>query len=125
MAQWGLAPVDVLETIQAANEGVNVAQVYEGSRAFDVAVILAPDLRKRIWGPEATARGAAERLVPILMTALATGLALMPLAASGLVLATPDARSSRLPRLSVGRLSPHIFFMIALEHPRPSAHSRC
>lgn len=32
------------------------------------------------WGPEAAARGAAERLLPILMTALVTGLALLPLA---------------------------------------------
>ncbi len=32
------------------------------------------------WGPEAATRGAAEGLVPILMTALATGLALLPLA---------------------------------------------
>src|SRR5258708_34738218 len=32
------------------------------------------------WGPEAAARGASERLVPILMTALVTGLARLPLA---------------------------------------------
>ncbi|MHB8426006.1 MAG: efflux RND transporter permease subunit, partial [Gammaproteobacteria bacterium] len=32
------------------------------------------------WGPEAALRGASERLVPILMTALVTALALLPLA---------------------------------------------
>jgi Cu/Ag efflux pump CusA len=32
------------------------------------------------WGPDAAVRGASERLVPILMTALVTGLALTPLA---------------------------------------------
>jgi CzcA family heavy metal efflux pump len=47
LSAWGLTAVDVLETIQIAHEGVEVAQVYEGSRAFDVAVILDPALRRR------------------------------------------------------------------------------
>ena len=34
------------------------------------------------WGPEAALRGARERLVPILMTASVTALALIPLALS-------------------------------------------
>jgi CzcA family heavy metal efflux pump len=47
LSQWGFAPVDVLEAIRAANEGIGVAQVYEGNRAFDVSVILDPALRRR------------------------------------------------------------------------------
>ncbi|SHM68260.1 heavy metal efflux pump, CzcA family [Duganella sacchari] len=38
------------------------------------------DVEGMTWGPEAAARGAIERLTPILMTALATALGLLPLA---------------------------------------------
>ncbi len=40
LARWGFAPLDVLDSIQAAYEGAVVAQVYEGSRVFDVSVLL-------------------------------------------------------------------------------------
>jgi Cu/Ag efflux pump CusA len=36
-----------------------------------------------VFGPQLVIRGARERLAPILMTALATGLALVPLAIAG------------------------------------------
>ena len=42
------------------------------------------DVEGATFGPELVRRGAEERLAPILMTALATGLALLPLVASGL-----------------------------------------
>ena len=43
------------------------------------------------FGPELVLRGATERLAPILMTALATGLALVPLVVPG---TSPATRSS-------------------------------
>jgi len=46
LARFGLAPVDVLDAIQAAHQGADVAQVYEGSQAFDVTVILGPAARR-------------------------------------------------------------------------------
>jgi CzcA family heavy metal efflux pump len=48
LARWGLAPVDVLEAIHTAYEGSVVGQVYEGARSFDVAVRLAPELRRSV-----------------------------------------------------------------------------
>ncbi|UMY33504.1 efflux RND transporter permease subunit [Burkholderia contaminans] len=40
--RWGFRPVEVLDAIQAANQGTVVSQIYLGSRTYDVAVMLAP-----------------------------------------------------------------------------------
>ena len=45
LARWGFAPLDVLDSIQAAYEGAVVGQVYEGSRVFEVSVLLNPASR--------------------------------------------------------------------------------
>lgn len=42
LTRYGFTPVDVLEAIQAAYEGVEVAQIYEGNRIYDVSVMLDP-----------------------------------------------------------------------------------
>lgn len=46
LARWGLSPADVLETLQTAYAGRVVGHVLEGSRQFEVSVILPPDLRR-------------------------------------------------------------------------------
>jgi CzcA family heavy metal efflux pump len=46
LAQLGFQPVEVLEAIQTAYQGAVVAQTFDGNRAFPVAVILDPDLRR-------------------------------------------------------------------------------
>ncbi|MGH9666653.1 MAG: efflux RND transporter permease subunit, partial [Bryobacteraceae bacterium] len=46
LLEFGFQPVTVLEAIQAAYHGANVAQSYEGNRVFDVDVILAPAARQ-------------------------------------------------------------------------------
>jgi CzcA family heavy metal efflux pump len=45
LAQWGMAPLDVLENIQAAFEGVQAAQVYQGNHVIGVNVMFSPELR--------------------------------------------------------------------------------
>jgi Cu/Ag efflux pump CusA len=40
LLQYGFRPVDVLNDIETAYEGTAVAQIYDGNRVFDVAVIL-------------------------------------------------------------------------------------
>jgi CzcA family heavy metal efflux pump len=46
LRQFGFRPVDVMETVSAAYQGATVAQTYEGSRVFDVAVILEDRIRE-------------------------------------------------------------------------------
>ena len=46
LLQFGFRPVDVLEAIQTAYQGATVAQTYEGTKVFDVVVILNPAERK-------------------------------------------------------------------------------
>jgi Cu/Ag efflux pump CusA len=46
LRQFGFRPVDVMETVGTAYEGTTVAQTYEGSRVFDVAVILDARVRQ-------------------------------------------------------------------------------
>ena len=46
LRQYGFAPLDVLETIQVAYQGVTVAQANDSTRVFEVAVILDPASRR-------------------------------------------------------------------------------
>lgn len=46
LSRWGFRPVDVLEAIQSAYQGAAAPQVYQGSRTYDVVVILSPDVRR-------------------------------------------------------------------------------
>lgn len=48
LSRQGLRPGEVLDAIQAAYEGVTVAQVHQGSRAYDLSVQLAPSARRRL-----------------------------------------------------------------------------
>jgi CzcA family heavy metal efflux pump len=48
LSRWGLRPVEVMSAIQAAYEGVTVAQVHEGSRAYDISVQLGPSARRTL-----------------------------------------------------------------------------
>ncbi len=66
LVQFGFRPVDVLDAIQTAYQGSAVAQIYDGSRLFDVSVILQSEDRRR---PEAIRnlllRNAAGELMPL------------------------------------------------------------
>lgn len=46
LTQFGFRPVEVLEAVETAYQGSVVAQTYEGSRVFNVAVILDPAARQ-------------------------------------------------------------------------------
>ncbi|MFM0732683.1 efflux RND transporter permease subunit [Paraburkholderia sediminicola] len=48
LSRWGFRPVEVLDAIQSAYQGSTVAQTYDGSRAYDVTVILAPEARRNL-----------------------------------------------------------------------------
>lgn len=48
LSHRGFRPVEVLDAIQAAYAGVTVAQIYEGSRSYDVAVVLDPAARRSV-----------------------------------------------------------------------------
>ena len=48
LRQWGLSPLNVLETVQAAYEGAIAGQIYQGNRIINVAVALSPDSRQSI-----------------------------------------------------------------------------
>lgn len=48
LSRWGFRPVEVLDAIQAAYQGVTASQIYEGSRSYDVAVMLAPAARRTL-----------------------------------------------------------------------------
>ena len=46
LTRYGFEPLDVLEAIQAAYQGVEVAQVFQGNRVYDVAVSLSAGSRE-------------------------------------------------------------------------------
>ncbi len=46
LTQFGFRPVEVLEAIQTAYQGTDVAQIHDGNRVFDVTVILDEASRK-------------------------------------------------------------------------------
>ncbi|MBC8751306.1 MULTISPECIES: efflux RND transporter permease subunit [Paraburkholderia] len=48
LSRWGFRPVEVLDAIQSAYQGATVAQTYEGSRTYDVTVVLAPGARQSL-----------------------------------------------------------------------------
>jgi len=46
LAYWGLRPVEVMEVVRTAFEGLVVGQVYEGNQVFDVVVVLPAEKRE-------------------------------------------------------------------------------
>lgn len=46
LARYGLSPTEALDTVQTAYQGGQAAQLYEESRAIEVAVTTPPDLRQ-------------------------------------------------------------------------------
>jgi CzcA family heavy metal efflux pump len=66
MARYGLAPAEVLDAVQTAYQGSVAAQVYQESRALDIAVTTTPDTRR---DPEAVGelliRSTSGQVVPL------------------------------------------------------------
>ncbi len=50
LVTWGLRPLEIIDSLEAAYAGKTVGRYYEGNRGYDIAVILAPDQRGRIEG---------------------------------------------------------------------------
>jgi CzcA family heavy metal efflux pump len=48
LIRWGFDPVEVLDAIRIAYQGVTVGQIYDGNRVFDLSVILDPQDRKTV-----------------------------------------------------------------------------
>jgi CzcA family heavy metal efflux pump len=48
VARWGFDPVDVLESVRVAYSGEEVGQLFEGSRVFEMMLILPPEQRNSI-----------------------------------------------------------------------------
>lgn len=48
LVRWGFTPVAVMDAVQAAYQGVNVAQAYQGNRIYDVTVLLPPASRQSL-----------------------------------------------------------------------------
>lgn len=66
LTRWGLAPVDVMEAIQTAYQGAEVAQVYEANAVFNVAVKLeGAAQRSPTQIGELPLRGADGAIVPL------------------------------------------------------------
>ncbi|MFC0401406.1 efflux RND transporter permease subunit [Paraburkholderia rhizosphaerae] len=48
LSRFGFRPVDVLDAIQAAFQGTSVSQIHDGSRTWDLTVMLAPGARRDV-----------------------------------------------------------------------------
>lgn len=46
LTRWGFSPLDVMEAVQTAYQGAEIAQVYEENAVFNVAVVLAGEARR-------------------------------------------------------------------------------
>jgi CzcA family heavy metal efflux pump len=77
LAGWGLAPLDALESVQAAYEGATVAQAYHGGQVVAITVTLAPEARRDVTRvaalPLRSPGGAALRLGDVADIRMADG----------------------------------------------------